>query len=174
MPYALRHPVDENGQTRSFVYDSLSRLISATNPESGTTSYTYDSDGDVLTKTDARNITTTYAYDALNRLTQKSYSDGTPLQYYQYDSSNVWGTPLSNTIGRLVLEGNSSDGKLFSYDSMGRIIYRGECEFAVDCNSQTSQDGFAMQYDLLGGVSQVTYPSGLVVTYTPDGAGRAS
>ena len=41
----------QNGlRQRTFVYNSLSQLTSATNPESGTISYTYDSDGNVLTK----------------------------------------------------------------------------------------------------------------------------
>src|SRR5882724_1271087 len=35
-------------RTRTFAYDSLSRLTSASNPESGTVSYTYDSDGNML------------------------------------------------------------------------------------------------------------------------------
>ncbi|HTV56619.1 MAG TPA: hypothetical protein VMI06_17110, partial [Terriglobia bacterium] len=72
-------------RTRTFVYDSLSRLISATNPESGTTSYSYDGDGNLVSKTDARGITVTYSYDALNRLIQKAYSDGEPTVAYGYD-----------------------------------------------------------------------------------------
>lgn len=38
-------------RTRSFTYDGLSRLVSATEPESGTTTYTYDANGNLLTKT---------------------------------------------------------------------------------------------------------------------------
>ncbi len=46
--------VTQGSQTRSFTYDSLSRLRSAINPESGTVNYTYDDNGNLLTKTDAR------------------------------------------------------------------------------------------------------------------------
>lgn len=53
--------VTQGSQTRSFVYDSLKRLQSATNPESGTVSYSYDNNGNLLTKTDARGIVSTYA-----------------------------------------------------------------------------------------------------------------
>jgi YD repeat-containing protein len=70
--------VNQGAQTRSFAYDMLSRLKTATNPESGAVNYTYDADGNVLSRIDARPITTTFGYDALNRLTTKSYSDSTP------------------------------------------------------------------------------------------------
>ena len=94
--------VNQGTETRSFLYDSLKRLVSATNPESGTTSYTYDGVGNLLTKTDARPKTTTYSYDALNRILQKTYSDGTPAVNYQYDAAGAgysWGhlTEVWNT-----------------------------------------------------------------------------
>jgi len=53
--------VNQGVQTRTFTYSSLSRLLTATNPESGSINYSYDSNGNLLTKTDARNITTSYS-----------------------------------------------------------------------------------------------------------------
>src|SRR5262249_54773351 len=77
-----------NWRTRTFVYDSLSRLLTATNPESGTITYKYDADTNctspnsyptlLVSKTDARGIRTCMQYDVLNRQTQKNYTDGTP------------------------------------------------------------------------------------------------
>ena len=61
---------------RSFSYSSLSRLISTTNPESGTISYVYDGNGNLTQKTDARGTVTSLLYDPLNRLTQKNYTLG--------------------------------------------------------------------------------------------------
>jgi YD repeat-containing protein len=43
-------------QVRTFTY-SAGRLVSKTEPESGTTSYTYNWDGTLASKTDARNQT---------------------------------------------------------------------------------------------------------------------
>ena len=80
--------VTQGSQTRSFVYDSLSRLSSAANPESGTITYLYDNANNVTQKTDARGVVTNYAYDALNRVTGVTYSDGTPAVTYAYDSSS--------------------------------------------------------------------------------------
>src|SRR2546426_393921 len=65
-------------QTRSFVYDPLKRLTSATNPESGAITYQYDNNGNLTSKTDPRSIATTINYDVLNRPTSKTYSDTTP------------------------------------------------------------------------------------------------
>ena len=39
--------VTQGAQTRSFTYDSLSRLKTAVNPESGTVSYVYDDNGNL-------------------------------------------------------------------------------------------------------------------------------
>ncbi len=90
--------VTQDGQSRSFTYDSLARLLTATNPETGTITYTYDGNGNVLTREEQRKVPTaadhteanyctntplgcqprktTFAYDALNRLTSKTYNDG--------------------------------------------------------------------------------------------------
>lgn len=82
-------------QTRSFVYDSLSRLLSAQNPESGTIQYAYDPNGNLASKTDAPLITTGFTYDALNRVTSRNYSNETsdraptPNVTYFYDDPAV-------------------------------------------------------------------------------------
>src|SRR5438094_7296445 len=95
--------VTQGSQTRTFVYDSLSRLTSATNPESGTTTYSYDANGNLYGKINARGLGTAYGYDALNRLTFVTHSDNynTPNVQYYYDQTAPWGVTLTNPIGRL-------------------------------------------------------------------------
>src|SRR6185437_7615006 len=63
----LTSVVQSGSRNRNFVYDSLKRLTSSTNPEVGTVTYSYDPDGNVATKRDARGITSTYSDDALSR-----------------------------------------------------------------------------------------------------------
>ena len=127
---------------RSFAYDSLGHLTSATNPESGHIAYTYDANGNLATKvaplpnqTGSSTVTTTYTYDALNRLSQKTYSDGvTPTTLYGYDDTLItMGSDQFTTVnsnGRLswscVLASPSSCGPMFvfNYDPMGRISQR--------------------------------------------------
>ncbi len=155
--------VFQGSQTRSFVYDSLKRLSSATNPESGTVSYQYDNNGNLTTKTDARAITSTYAYDALNRATTRSYSDGTPAVTYNYDS-----TTITNGKGRLASVSSSVSTYSYSgYDALGRVLGGSET-----IGAQTYTMGY--NYDLAGHMTSMSYPSGRTVSYGYDAAGRTN
>jgi RHS repeat-associated protein len=171
--------VTQFSQTRSFLYDSLSRLASATNPESGTVSYTgYDGNGNLLTRVDARSITTTYSYDALNRLTQKSYSDGTPTAYYYYDQTGtgLWGNPtLNNPLGRLTSTATNTNpggtllaATVYSYDPMGRVQDLWQCT-PYNCSSSAIWD-LHYTYDLAGDVASWTHPAVFTVTNTLNSA----
>jgi len=153
--------VSQGLQTRTFVYDSLKRLTGATNPESGTVSYGYDANGNLTSKTDARSITTTYIYDGLDRLTTRSYSDGTPTVTYTYDSASV-----TNSKGRLTSVSSSvSSTNYTAYDALGRI---------TAANQVTDGQTYVMSYgyNLAGGRTSMTYPSGRVITTGYDEAGR--
>jgi len=90
-------------QTRTFVYDSDQRLISAANPENGTVTYTYNGDSTLQKKTDAKGQRLEYTYDAYKRVTQiRKYNSagveapGVTFTYDQnpvdpYYSLNAWG-----------------------------------------------------------------------------------
>jgi YD repeat-containing protein len=161
-------------RTRSFSYDSLSRLLTATNPETGTIGYVYDADGNVYTRTDARGVKTTYSYDQLNRLLSKAYSDRTtPQSCYQYDSSSV-----TNGIGRLASAWTLSASagitcptttpfltkrSILAYDPMGRILQEQQYTPA----SQASGKTYAPQYnyDLVGNLTYST--DGVTPSPTP-------
>jgi len=179
-------------RARGFYYDNLSRLTQSSNPESGYTCYGttggvkpngtnctagYDAGGNLQYKTDARGVTIQYSYDAWNRLTQKSYSDGTPTANYAYDGYDVTGiaiTPaIPNARGRLSQSTVAVSNVLssFSYDSMGRTIGKSGC-IPGDC---TGKVGITASYDLAG--SMTTLSNGLTShpitwTYHYDGAAR--
>lgn len=183
----LRNAPGETARVRGFTYDSLSRLIGSSNPETGTITYSYDANGNVLTKTSpAVNATSGsqtigYSYDGLNRLCYKVYGGAAPSQYpqsqgcpssaptnvfaqYWYDASPVSGA--SNTNGRLTDEksyaGNSlvSERKPYSYDAMGHLLNETQCTFG-NCSTTTFQPAYI--YDLAGNLS--TFTDG--VTQTP-------
>ncbi len=154
--------VNQGVQTRTFTYNSLSRLMSATNPESGTISYSYDPNGNLTSKTDARSITTSYIYDALNRVTQRSYSGETgyttPAVSYFYDN-------LTNAKGKLTKVSSSvSTTEYTSFDILGRVTGHKQ---TTDGNAYET----AYAYNLSGALVEQTYPSGRVVKNTLDAGG---
>jgi RHS repeat-associated protein len=95
--------------TRTFNYDTVSRLQSSSNPETGTISYFYDANGNLAQKTDARGIAITYSYDQLNRLLAKGYSSQDPSACFQYDSV-LTGAPDHNPVGHLTAEWTAPSG----------------------------------------------------------------
>ena len=113
-------------RNRSFVYDSLKRLTSSGNPESGGTTtpvtYTYDADNNVLTKKDARAIITiTYSWDKLNRMLGKTYSNGDSSVSYSYDSTACVVVSSCYNVGRMTGMTDAAGSESFAYDKMGRI-----------------------------------------------------
>ncbi|HEX5702842.1 MAG TPA: RHS repeat-associated core domain-containing protein [Pyrinomonadaceae bacterium] len=164
--------VTQGSQTRTFTYNSLAQLTSATNPESGTICYGtvtagqcqangYDANGNLLFKTDARGVRATFAYDNLNRVTSRTYSDSTPTVTYVYDSGAI-----SNGNGRLASVSSSVSAYSYSgYDARGRALGATQT-----IGAQSYLIGYT--YDLAGHVKTMTYPSGHSVTYNYDGAGR--
>ena len=166
--------VTQGSQTRTFAYDSLSRLTSAANPESGTIAYTYDNNGNLTQRTDARGVVTAYTYDRLDRLTRRSYS---------YTGSET-AVSLETTQVDYVYDrcGSYSEGRLCSvtakkgttdvsrtaynrYDALGRVL---ESTQTTGGTSYTMAYG----YDRAGNLTSQRYPSDRVVDYVYDGAGR--
>jgi len=169
-----------NPRIRSFTYDGLSRLTSATNPESGTISYQYDGNSNVISKTaplpnqtGSATVVTNYAYDALNRLISKSYSNapaGSMTSCYVFDT---------NGAGRLAFEwtqtgscpstppsappASAQSQRIFgAYDAVGRPLIEQQCSAGyctsasmpsqpgLNCTALSSATGLQYCYDLPG------------------------
>ncbi|RZU42417.1 RHS repeat domain-containing protein [Edaphobacter modestus] len=170
----------DTGRSHRFSYDSLSRLRSATNPETGTINYnSYDADGNLISKTDARGITTSYTYDALNRLTQRSYNDGVTLPIlYGYDAKSILigstHTTPTNGVGRLswsctLLPNSCQSMTSYSYDPMGRIAQQW---YLRPSNQTGAADVVSASYNLAGNMTSLTYPDGRNDTQSWDSAGH--
>src|SRR5258708_16535458 len=112
----------------------------ANHPESGPVSYSYDAKGNLATKKDARNLTITYNYDALNRLTQKSYSDGTLPAHYHYDeTTGAFGGTLTNSVGRLTYSTSGGiGGSVFDYDVACPVTFTGPFPVSHFYNTRAS------------------------------------
>jgi len=163
--------VTQGSQTRSFVYDSLSRLKQAQNPESGLIQYAYDNNGNLTSKIDARNFTTTYAYDNLNRVKTRSYSDGTtPAVSYFYDN-------LTNAKGKLIkVSSNVSETRYTAFDQMGRVTASEQRTPFIDTETiaTATPRTSSYTYNLSGALVEQTYPSGRIVKNVLDADGDLS
>jgi RHS repeat-associated protein len=171
-------------RTRTYAYDALSRVTSASTPETGPsanptgtmTFYYTKTDGTlcsgkirlVCRRTDARSITTTYAYDALNRLLSKSYSNGDPTVQYFYDQTSYNGLTITNGKGRRTGMSDVSGTTAWSYDARGRVL----TERRTINGSPNVTKSISYTYNLDDSVASITYPSGKVVNYTYSNAAR--
>jgi RHS repeat-associated protein len=158
------------GQPRSYVYDGLGRLTSATTPESGTVTNFYTTSGGATCANDpslpcrvqdARGVVKTLTYDNINRPLSVSYSDTTPSVSYTYDA----GGATAFALGRLTSITEGGNLQTLTYDNLGRI---------TSANQTIDSVSYPLQYtyNLLGQLATITYPSTHVVTQSYDAIGR--
>lgn len=153
-------------RVRTFTYDTLSRLLTSTNPESGTVTYTYDNDGNMITKTDARSITINYspsgfAIDGLHRVLKKTYSNGDPAVTFTYDHG-------TNANGRLSSAAVGSITRSFTYDPLGRVVSQIDCLPSGCKTTSVPNTGYNLASELVS----LVYPDGRNVTAGFNTAGR--
>lgn len=161
-------------QQREFVYDSLSRLRSAKNPEhvnaSGQlrqTVYDYDDASNLISKTNPGGASSvTFTYDGLNRVATKTLSTGGAWTYNYDVGTNYKGRMVSE-----VLEG-STDGYYYDgYDAAGRVTASRQITTVAGTAYSYS---LSYKYDLSRNLTSQTYPSNKEYRTNYDNAGRVS
>ncbi len=184
--------VSQGSQTRTFNYDSLSRLTSVITPESGTISYQYDVVGNLLVKTDGRGVSAHFDYDSLNRLKRRWYnassnssntinnSPALPSSVAQTDETNFYydqqalpyepqdyvrGASIGKVVAVTYGGITSTTGDYFGYDAIGRHMQKFQRLGTKDYKLTTT-------YNVAGLPTSVGYPSGHSVSYSYDSAAR--
>ena len=131
------------------------------------------------------NMTPEQMDDMLNRLVQKSHSDGTSgTVYFSYDLSSSWTNPSatqSNVVGRLaetwtVYGTTTTSAQIFGYDLMGRTTVNNQCT-PLTCASSNylpaANVAVNYTYDLAGNLTSAADPSGAgTYHYRYDAASR--
>lgn len=163
---ALGHLVtvtDPLGNATSYTYDGLNQLLSQSSPDTGGSSYTYNSAGQVSSRTNAANQQTQATYDAKGRPSTVTYADGRVVTY-TYDQG-------TNGLGRLTSVSDADSSLSWTYDAQGRVLSQTQT-IGAGGNAPAYSYMQSYQYNSAGQLTQVTYPSGSVLTYTYDGLGR--
>jgi RHS repeat-associated protein len=136
--------------------------------------------------------TTTMTFDRLNRLTQRSYSDGTPTVTYAYypngrlramDDGVGFTAYIYDPAGRVTQSIGENDSRLrqYTYDAAGNVLtrnlnfvnYSATYDDAGQVATVTDPTGsYVMGYDPIGNLTQVTYPGGVTQARAYDRAAR--
>lgn len=144
--------IDGNKHTTKYKRNVLEEVIEITDPLGHVTSNEYDAVGNLIKVTDPEKRTTTYSYDPANRLTEVSYSSGSPSTIkYEYDKD---GNRTKMTDGT----GTTS----YVYDQMDRLTE----------SENGHKDTVKYEYDLANDQVKITYPGGKEVTRAFDKDGR--
>jgi RHS repeat-associated protein len=154
---------DPNGNVTTYVHDDFGQMTTQSSPVTGTTTYQYDEAGNLTQTTDANAATTERTYDAAGRvLTAVATHDGnTETVQWTFDSAAAGAFGL----GRLASMEDPSGLTEYSYDRRGLLRQ----ETRTILGSTFVQ---AYGYDANGNRKSIGYPSGRIVTYTFDDAGR--
>jgi RHS repeat-associated protein len=150
-------PSSTLAQTRSRVFNNLSRLYRDLGALSQFTEYTYDNQGNVASVKDPLNHTTANQYDALNRLKQAT-DPGTGVTHYAYDGIDqlvsvtdprTLATTYAITgLGNLVTQVSPDTGTTgHTHDAAGNLLTQ------TDAKSQVT----TYTYDALNRVATVTF-----------------
>ena len=155
---------DPRALSTTYVRNGFGDVIQETSPDAGVTTYVRNLRGLVTQITDARGIVANHANDNAGRVTGISYPAATAENVtYTYDS--VAGG--NKGIGRLTGVTDQSGSTSMVYDALGRIT--GETRVI---GSQTYTTTYA--YDAADHLTQITYPSGRIVTYARNSLGQVS
>jgi RHS repeat-associated protein len=161
--------VAQGVQTRTFTYDSLSRLREAYNPEQvdlnnqqTPTVYQYNENSALLSKTNPNSTSVSFEYDGLSRVKKKTVSTG-GVWDYSYDTGTNGKGRLVSVILHDFTDGNYYDG----YDAVGKLT--GSHQIT------TGQSySFTYGYNLAGGMTTEVYPSLREIRTSYDNAGRVA
>jgi len=169
----LQNFVDPRGLTTAQVADGFGNVLATDSPDAGASQGLYDTTGNLTAFTDARGKTTNFSYDALNRRTLAAYQSGSP-SVYQYDGGPTNSAP--NSIGHLTHFEDESGETTLSYDAFGRLSGFSQTTSSAQTpsNTATVSWGIGTSGSNAEKLASLTLPSGAVLAYSRDGAGRVA
>ncbi|HEX6641193.1 MAG TPA: RHS repeat-associated core domain-containing protein, partial [Thermoanaerobaculia bacterium] len=154
---------DPNGNVTSYVYDDFGQMLAQQSPVTGTTTYAYDGAGNLTRTTDANGAATERTYDAANRVLTAVSSRDEETETVTWTWDNTTGGFYG--LGRIAQMEDPSGTTSYAYDRRG--LLRQETHTILGASYLQSYG-----YDANGNRTSIGYPSGRLVTYGFDYAGR--
>ncbi len=155
---------DPRSLNTSYVRNGFGEAIQRTSPDTGITVYQYSAAGKVIQITDGRGVVTSLTYDNAGRLLTRQYPAASAENItYNWDATGGG----NKGVGRVTSIQDGSGSIAWTYNSLGQVIQEQKTTGAVIYT-------VGYTYDLAGNVTQITYPSGRVVSYSQDSNGRVS
>lgn len=134
-------------------------------PDSANSSYVYDLNGNLTSRVNAAGQTESYVYDAANRITSKSISHpslGTRTFAFTY------GANATPEAGQVTVISTSGLVLRFSHNLLGQTTTAGQTFTGTSSTNLSTRYGYSDN----GSLTDITYPSGRVVSYTLDSSSR--
>jgi RHS repeat-associated protein len=153
----LKTLTDVGGNVTTMTYDMMGQKRSIVDPDTGTTTYdAYDGAGNLKHSTAEGGVITVWVYDELGR--RLSESAGGITHNWSYDTA-------PNGIGRLATQTDEAGQfEVLDYGLRGEVERK---KFVINGKRLEFQSTF----DLLGGVSTTTYPTGRIIERERDALG---
>lgn len=173
----LTSVTDAGGVTTEYSYNGFGERTKEISQARGTITYGYDLAGNLTRFVDARGVETRTEYDALNRPISVHYDagaasdvftladSGVTTLYYHYDGSND--PQGSFGVGQLTGVTGRGNNVTYRYDGFGNKV----ADIRIMLGNEFKVE---YGYNPAGRLTQMTYPSGRVVYYDLDVAGRVT
>ena len=158
---------DDRTITTSYVRNGFGEVIQEVSADAGTTAYTRDERGLVTVETDGRGIVTNRSHDLSGRLLTETYGTLDPENVtttYDAFSSTATGNKGRGRLTRLV---DQSGSTAYVYNALGQIIT--DTRVIAAKTYVTSY-----LYNARGLVTQITYPSGRIVSIARNSNGQVT
>jgi RHS repeat-associated protein len=191
---------DALGNSTGFTYDQLQRTTRVRDAFGNETKFCYDAESNLTVLSNALEQVYSYTYDPINKTKAFVYPDASKESYIYDANSNM--TVFTNRSGQVITAEYDAGNRLttkswegatnvvfsLGYDDADRLLTvartkGGVVESAItntwDAANQMTrqvQDSFAVgyEYDFSGNITNVSYASGLNITYSYDPLNRIS
>ena len=156
--------VDAVGNGWQTQYDSIGRILSLSDPDSGVEIREYHDSGELTAVINALGERTEFTYDLLGRILTKKTLVGTPSEEtttFVFDEARAGYFNVGALTSMLDTAGHRYD----DYDALGRP---GRVERSIDATNYV----FTHAYNTSGMPSSTTYPDAQTISWTYDAAGN--